>query len=231
MKNIKPAEINEIKPAEINEIFYSLQGEGKYQGWPALFIRFQGCPIKCSWCDTKHSWIGDKGEQSQERFEYVYRYIEKKLMSLVPCELIGQNMIRVIFTGGEPFVHEELMRHIIDNLPKGTPVDIETSGTLSYQLFKERYPHAFITVSPKFNINKKYPVLGGELPLADEIKLVVYGNYLEHLQYLRELKIPNHKIRLQPNAEDPESTKIAIELCLSQGCLLSLQTHKILGIE
>ncbi len=40
----------------INEMFQTLQGEGYYTGVPAIFIRLQGCPVGCSWCDTKHTW-------------------------------------------------------------------------------------------------------------------------------------------------------------------------------
>ena len=39
---------------KINEIFYSLQGEGYHTGTPAVFIRFSGCNLKCSFCDTRH---------------------------------------------------------------------------------------------------------------------------------------------------------------------------------
>ena len=39
---------------KINEIFYSLQGEGYHTGTPAVFIRFSGCNLKCSFCDTQH---------------------------------------------------------------------------------------------------------------------------------------------------------------------------------
>ncbi len=40
----------------INEMFQTLQGEGCFTGVPAIFIRLQGCPVGCAWCDTKHTW-------------------------------------------------------------------------------------------------------------------------------------------------------------------------------
>ncbi len=60
----------------INEMFQTLQGEGYFTGVPAIFIRLQGCPVGCAWCDTKHtgtSWpIGKcrcsaSGENQRER--------------------------------------------------------------------------------------------------------------------------------------------------------------------
>ena len=41
---------------KINELFETIQGEGAYTGQPSVFIRLQGCPVACSWCDTKHTW-------------------------------------------------------------------------------------------------------------------------------------------------------------------------------
>ena len=45
---------------KINEIFYSLQGEGYHTGTPAVFIRFSGCNLKCSFCDTQHETNGTR---------------------------------------------------------------------------------------------------------------------------------------------------------------------------
>ncbi|BCX40915.1 7-carboxy-7-deazaguanine synthase [Escherichia coli] len=47
----------------INEMFQTLQGEGYFTGVPAIFIRLQGCPVGCAWCDTKHTW--DKFEDRE----------------------------------------------------------------------------------------------------------------------------------------------------------------------
>lgn len=46
---------------KVNEIFYSLQGEGRFTGTPAVFLRFSGCNLKCSFCDTSH----DEGVEMQ----------------------------------------------------------------------------------------------------------------------------------------------------------------------
>lgn len=40
----------------INEVFQRLQGEGFYTGVPAIFIRLQGCPVGCRWCDSQYTW-------------------------------------------------------------------------------------------------------------------------------------------------------------------------------
>ena len=50
----------------INEIFYSLQGEGNFTGTPAVFIRFSGCNMRCSFCDTKHESFKEMTEEEYE---------------------------------------------------------------------------------------------------------------------------------------------------------------------
>lgn len=36
----------------ITEIFHSIQGEADAVGWPTVFVRLTGCPLRCTWCDT-----------------------------------------------------------------------------------------------------------------------------------------------------------------------------------
>src|SRR5690554_113441 len=40
----------------LNEVFQTIQGEGMFTGVAAIFIRLQGCPVGCPWCDTQHTW-------------------------------------------------------------------------------------------------------------------------------------------------------------------------------
>ena len=69
---------------KINEIFYSLQGEGFHTGTPAVFVRFSGCNLRCSFCDTRH----EEGVMMTDE-----EIVEK--VSSFPARI-------VILTGGEP---------------------------------------------------------------------------------------------------------------------------------
>ncbi len=97
---------------KINEIFYSLQGEGFHTGTPAVFIRFSGCNLKCSFCDTQHEegiWMSDEE---------------------ILAEVKKHPAATVILTGGEPSLWID--RHFVDLLRQsGKYVCIETNGTHS----------------------------------------------------------------------------------------------------
>lgn len=95
---------------KINEIFYSLQGEGFHTGTPALFIRFSGCNLKCSFCDTKH----EEGELMS------YEDIVAKAKEC-PAKM-------VVLTGGEPslWIDEAFVEKLHQ---AGKYVCIETNGT------------------------------------------------------------------------------------------------------
>lgn len=96
---------------KINEIFYSLQGEGFLTGTPAVFVRFSGCNLKCSFCDTEHE---DGVMMSDEQ-------IIQKVCSY-PASV-------VILTGGEPAL--QIDKDFIDKLHAvGKYVSIETNGTI-----------------------------------------------------------------------------------------------------
>ncbi len=95
---------------KINEIFYSLQGEGFHTGTPAVFVRFSGCNLKCSFCDTRH----EEGTLMSD--EEILQAI-----SAFPSNV-------VILTGGEPSLWID--QAFIDLLHQaGKYICIETNGT------------------------------------------------------------------------------------------------------
>ena len=110
---------------KINEIFYSLQGEGFHTGTPAVFVRFSGCNLRCSFCDTQHEeglWMDDDSIL--------------KAVNRFPAKM-------VILTGGEPGLWVDKL--FIDALHKaGKYVCIETNGT---RVLPENID--WVTCSPK----------------------------------------------------------------------------------
>jgi 7-carboxy-7-deazaguanine synthase len=103
---------------KIAEIFKSLQGEGKNQGRPCLFIRFAGCNLKCRWCDTPESRAGGMEMALDTILEQVWRV----------------NPPYVCITGGEPLVQQEALEPLLASLHRrGTEIDIETNGTIDFE--------------------------------------------------------------------------------------------------
>ncbi len=95
---------------KVNEIFHSLQGEGRWTGKPATFIRLSGCNLKCDFCDTDH--ITFTSMSIDEIIADICRY----------------NAETVIITGGEPSLQP--LEELIDALHSiGRRVHIETNGT------------------------------------------------------------------------------------------------------
>lgn len=109
----------------VNEIFYSLQGEGRWTGTPAIFVRLSGCNLKCAFCDTDHS-----------EFTFLSTTDIIDRINTYPAKT-------VILTGGEPSLQP--LDELIDAIHlTGRKVHIETNGTI-------KLPDTidWITCSPK----------------------------------------------------------------------------------
>lgn len=99
----------------ISEIFYSIQGEGSKAGLPCVFVRLQGCMLRCSWCDTPYAL-----ELKQvETMMSIDEVIEK---------IAGYNCNFVELTGGEPLAQENVYLLIDKLLELGYEIAIETNG-------------------------------------------------------------------------------------------------------
>jgi len=99
----------------VNEIFYSIQGESTTTGIPTVFIRFTGCNLRCSYCDT----------------EYAYHNGDKKTLEEILKEVSGYKAEYVCLTGGEPLLQKDLLLLIKKLVSLRKQISIETSGSLS----------------------------------------------------------------------------------------------------
>ncbi|SBV35538.1 7-carboxy-7-deazaguanine synthase [uncultured Stenotrophomonas sp.] len=111
-----PSEIvqSPLPRLKITEIFLSLQGEADTAGWPTVFVRLTGCPLRCSYCDTEYAFHGGQ-----------WRDIDD-----IVAEVLGHSVRHVCVTGGEPLAQKRclvLLRQLCD---AGLDVSLETSGAL-----------------------------------------------------------------------------------------------------
>ena len=98
----------------ITEIFYSLQGEADAVGWPTVFVRLTGCPLRCGYCDTAYAFQGGQWMELADILTTVADY--------------GARHVTV--TGGEPLAQRpcpDLLRALCD---AGYSVSLETSGAM-----------------------------------------------------------------------------------------------------
>jgi len=98
----------------ITEIFLSLQGEAREAGWPTVFVRLTGCPLRCLYCDTAYAFQGG----------------EWWTMDDILAEVARHGVRHVCVTGGEPLAQKrcaDLLRRLCD---AGYAVSLETSGAI-----------------------------------------------------------------------------------------------------
>lgn len=219
---------------KVNEIFETIQGEASFTGTPSIFLRLQGCPVGCSWCDTKQTW-----ETNDTFIVSLSKTVEKKADSefwanasaddiLATFESRGYQAKHVVITGGEPCMFD--LRPLCTLLhDKGYSTQIETSGTFEILAPKETW----VTVSPKINMRGGYKVLPSAMARADEIKHpVAMQKHIEELERLfKDTNIEPKLVYLQPISQKAKATKLAIDNCKAKNWRLSVQVHKYLGIN
>ena len=197
---------------KINEIFQSIQGEGCRTGVPSVFIRFSGCNLQCTFCDTEHekgTWMTD---------EEIISEVKK-----LPAS-------QIVLTGGEPslFIDEAFIQSLKD--ASRLPVAIETNGSRELPVNID-----WVTVSPKIGMS---PTGDASIRVkhADEVKVVDIGQDLE--PYFKLSCVGKDTVMLlQPcHVEDREeckkNTRLTIRRVLEDPrWRLSLQTHRYMGIR
>lgn len=187
---------------KVNEVFYSIQGEGKHTGMPAVFIRLAGCSMNCPFCDTKYAFqTGEKWDEARLLGE----------LQKYPCKT-------VVVTGGEPT--EQDAPALFSTLKNaGYEIHLETNGAQDADVSRVD----FVCVSPK-----KY-VSPDMLKKADVIKIVVgQDTNLEDLQNYYAYENAKTQIYLQPESNKQENIDLCVKLLKNHPTArLSLQTHKM----
>ncbi len=118
----------------VSEVFFSYQGEGIYAGIPQIFVRFEGCNLRCNYCDTPKALTVKQNAKyftAQALSEYIFDIYEKyenNFFGFKPS---------VSFTGGEPLLYADFIKELITKYIKNKfSVYMETNGTLPEEIKK-----------------------------------------------------------------------------------------------
>ncbi len=161
---------------QVIEKFVSINGEGLKQGELALFIRFKGCNLRCSYCDTKYSF--ENPEYNEESIEDIINYCKEKKIK------------NITLTGGEPLIQDDIFKLINELSKNDFNIEIETNGavdikkfinipnvsfTLDYKLPVSLMEHHMITDNYQY-INKKDAVkfVCGTIDDLNKMKEIIY---------------------------------------------------------
>lgn len=150
---------------KVVEIFKSIDGEGKRAGMPATFIRLAFCNLRCTYCDTSYAF-DDKCAEEMTVDEIVHKCVELDCPSIT-------------LTGGEPLIHKDVEKLLVELARNNFDVNVETNGTVDpsqYHLLKNVW----------FTVDYKSPSSGCEnamnpkafetLRCKDVLKFVVGSN-------------------------------------------------------
>lgn len=193
----------------VMESFYTLQGEGYYQGKAAYFIRLGGCDVGCHWCDVKESWDASKHPQRE--------------ISDIVEEAATQPGRLAVITGGEPLMHN------LDALTKalhkkGFRTHMETSGSSPLSGSWD-----WITLSPK----KFKAPLPEVCKVASELKVVIFNKSdFAWAEKYAALVSKQCKLYLAPEWDrSAEMTPLIIDYIKEHPEWgLSLQVHKYINV-
>lgn len=226
---------SQVSALPINELFETIQGEGVFTGVPAIFLRLQGCPVGCPWCDTQHTWEKKDELRIQTVDVLAKTQADERWTEMTPqqvLEVIKQHQWQarhVVITGGEPCMYDltALTQFLHE---QGYQTQIETSGTFPIRV----HAQTWVTVSPKIDMPGGYPILSQAMQRANEIKHPIAMQ--KHIDELDAL-LAQHQladdvvIALQPISQRPRATALAIDTCRARNWRLSVQLHKYLAID
>lgn len=106
----------------VTEVFLSLQGESRTVGWPTVFVRLTGCPLRCQYCDSAYAFHGGS---------------RRPITELV-AEVLSHQVRHVTVTGGEPLAQRRCHDLLSSLCDQDLEVSLETSGAIDLAAVDQR---------------------------------------------------------------------------------------------
>jgi len=201
----------------INEIFHSLQGEADAVGYPTVFVRLTGCPLRCQYCDT----------------EYAFHAGEWFDLDTIVDKVRGYGARHVCVTGGEPLAQPNCLKLLERLCDQGFHVSLETSGALDIGAVDPRVSRVVDVKTPGSRESARNRIENFDLLTArDQLKFVICSreDYDWSKEFLRGHRLPERcRILFSPSYNEVPPTALA-EWILEDRLPVrfQLQLHKIL---
>ena len=202
---------------KITEIFYSLQGETNTVGYPTVFVRLTGCPMRCSYCDTAYAFHGGKRHELDEILAEVSSYGAK----------------HVTVTGGEPLAQPECLQLMSRLCDAGHFVSLETGGAMDISKVD---PRVYIVLDIKTPASNEEPNNTYEnlefIKSTDCLKFVICDrdDYLWSKDFVAKHSLNDQcDVFFSPSADQLDATELADWIVEDRLAVrLQIQLHKIL---
>jgi 7-carboxy-7-deazaguanine synthase len=202
---------------KITEIFRSLQGEGNAVGFPTVFVRLTGCPLRCQYCDTAYAFTGGQWMTLETILDQV-----KELDAAHVC-----------VTGGEPLAQPNCLPLLAQLCDAGYQVSLETSGAMPVTEVDSRVARVVDVKTPASGEATRNRL--EQLPLLrahDQIKFVICdrADYEWSRDLLRQSGLPgNATVLFSPSHEQLPARELADWILADRlPVRMQVQLHKIL---
>ena len=201
---------------KITEIFGSIQGESDLVGWPTVFVRLTGCPLRCRWCDTPYSFHGGQWMEIPDILERVRQF----------------GFPRVCVTGGEPLAQKRCVALLRELCDSGLTVSLETSGAIDVAEVDPRVIKVLDFKAPRSGeLARNLWTNLAHLNVADQIKLVIAdrADFDWAVRQIEERGLDRWQVLLSPVWDVLHPRDLA-EWLLESGvsARLQVQLHKFL---
>ena len=201
----------------ITEIFFSLQGESATVGYPTVFVRLTGCPLRCQYCDTEYAFQGGEWMSLPAILEQVARYQTRY----------------VTVTGGEPLAQKACLELLGQLCDADYHVSLETSGAVDIAAVDSRVIKVMDLKTPgsgevERNLYNNLQYLGNR----DQVKFVICNraDYDWSVEMLKTHELTTRcEALFSPSQGEQDATELADWILQDQLAVrMQLQLHKLL---
>ncbi len=202
---------------KIKEIFYSIQGEAQTMGWPTVFVRLTGCPLRCVYCDSEYAFQGGEWLALEQILDKVAEWSPRY----------------VTVTGGEPLSQKRCAQLLMKLSDAGYSVSLETSGAMDISVVDSRVSRVMDLKTPASGESHRNLWANMEqLRDTDQLKFVICNraDYEWACEILKAHRLPTDiPVLFSPSHDEQNPGELADWILADQlPVRFQLQMHKYL---